>query len=144
MTAPPTWFRIVALLAVVWNVFGVAVYLSSVGVFCDSRVGLNVAERTAVESIPAWITGAFAIGTFAGLTGSVGLLLYTAWARPVLIVSLIMLLLVVNWTVFGSGALDAFGGLGVPLMVNFVGAALILCVAALATWRGWLGPKAKP
>src|SRR3546814_8945952 len=47
-SSPPTWFRIVALLAVLWNAFGVAMYLSSVGIFGDPMAGLSEAERAEI------------------------------------------------------------------------------------------------
>ena len=133
---PPGWFRLVALLAVIWNAFGVAMYLSSVGMFGDPMAGLSEAERAAASSIPGWITGAFAIGTFAGLIGSLGLVLRKSWAQPVLIVSLIGLLVLEGWIVFFSGALEMFG-LAVPIMVS-VGAILLAWLAAHARGRGWL------
>ena len=132
----PLWFRLAALLAIVWNAFGVAVYLSSVGLFGDPAAGLSAAERAAAESIPAWITGAFAIGTFTGLAGSIALLLRKAWAQPLLIVSLVALLILEGWIVFASGALAIFG-LAVPIMVS-VGAVLLAWLATHARSRGWL------
>ena len=135
-TSPPTWFRAAALLAVLWNAFGVAMYLSSVGLFGDPTTGLSEAERAAASSIPTWITGAFAIGTFAGLIGSLGLVLRKAWAQPVLIVSLIALLVLEGWILFFSGALEQFG-LAVPVMVS-AGAILLAWLATHARRRGWL------
>ena len=134
--SPPTWFRIVALLAVLWNAFGVAMYLSSVGIFGDPMAGLTEAERAAASSIPSWITGAFAIGTFAGLLGSLGLALRMDWAVPVFIVSLVALLVLEGWIVFFSGALEIFG-IAVPIMVS-AGAILLGWVAVHARQRGWL------
>jgi hypothetical protein len=134
--APPAWFRVVALLAVVWNAIGVFMYLSSVGLFGDPMTGLSEAERAAASSIPAWITGAFAIGTFAGLIGSLGLLLRKSWAQPVLVVSLIGLLVLEGWIVFFSGALEAFG-LTFPILVS-AGAVLLAWLASHARGRGWL------
>lgn len=132
----PRWFRIAALLGLAWNAFGVAMYLSSVGVFGDPMAGLSEAERAAASSIPAWITGAFAIGTFAGLVGSLGLLLRKAWAQPVLIVSLVALLVLEGWIIFLSGALETFG-LAVPVTVS-AGAILLVWLATHARRRGWL------
>lgn len=134
--SPPTWFRMVALVAVVWNAFGVVMYLSSVGVFGDPMAGLSEAERAAAASIPAWITAAFAIGTFAGLIGSFGLLFRKAWAVPVLILSLVALLVLEGWIVFLSGALEMFG-LAVPVMVS-AGAILLAWAAIHARGRSWL------
>ena len=132
----PAWFRAAALLAVLWNAFGVGMYLSSVGLFGDPSVELNEAQRAAAASIPAWIMGAFAIGTFAGLIGSIGLLLRKAWAQPLLIVSLAGLLVLEGWSVFLSGAPEQFG-LAVPIMVS-AGAVLLAWLATHARRLGWL------
>ena len=135
-TSAPTWFRVASVIAILWNAFGVAMYLSSVGVFGDPMAGMTDAERAAASSIPGWITGAFAIGTFAGLIGSVGLLLRQRWAQPVLIVSLLALLVLEGWIVFFSGALEQFG-IAVPIMVS-LGAVLLAWLATHARNRGWL------
>jgi hypothetical protein len=132
----PGWFRIAAILALLWNAFGVAMYLSSVGLFGDPMAGMSEAERAAAASIPGWVTGAFAIGTFAGLIGSLGLLMRKAWAVPVLLVSLVGLLLLEGWIVFVSGALEEFG-IAVPIMVS-VGGVLLALLAVHARGRGWL------
>ncbi len=132
----PGWFRIAALIAIIWNAFGVVMYLSSVGILGDPMAGLNEADRAAAASIPPWVMGAFAIGTFAGLIGSLGLLLRKAWSQPVLIVSLTALLVLEGWIVFLSGALESFG-LAVPVMVS-AGAILLAWLATHARGRGWL------
>jgi hypothetical protein len=133
----PAWFRVVAGLALLWNLFGVAMYLSAVGVFGDPTTGLTEAQRAAADAIPAWIMGAFAIGTWGGLVGSLGLLLGRRWAWPLLLVSLVALLVLEGWIVFLSGALEAHGGLAIPISVSVV-AALLVWVAAKARSRGWL------
>jgi hypothetical protein len=132
----PNWFRIVALIAIAWNVVGVTMYLSSVGMFGDPMAGLSKGERAAAASIPGWITGAFAIGTFAGLIGSVGLLLRKAWSRPVLLISAAALLVLEGWIIFFSDALEMFG-LAVPITVS-VGAILLAWLATHARKHGWL------
>ena len=132
----PGWFRIVAILAVIWNAFGVTMYLSSVGLFGDPMAGLSEAERAAASSIPDLVIGAFAIGTFAGLIGSVGLLLRRRWAQLLLILSLIALLVLEGWIVFLSGAVEIFG-LAVPIMVS-TGAILLAWLASHARHQGWL------
>ena len=135
--APPAWFRIVALLAIVWNAFGVFQYLSSVGLFGDPMASLTDAQRAAAESIPSAIIGAFAIGTFAGLIGSLGLFLRKRWALPALVVSLLALIALEGWIVFLSGALEVFGGIALPATVTLV-ALLLAWLAYHARQRGWL------
>jgi hypothetical protein len=133
---PPLWFRVAALLAVLWNAIGVAMYLSSVGMLGDPMAGLSEAERAAASSIPGWITGVFATGTFAGLIGSVGLLLRKAWAHPLLILSLVALLALEGWILFFSSAVEAFG-IMVPIIVSTF-AILLAWLATLARRRRWL------
>ena len=136
--APPAWFRIVALIAVLWNAVGVFQYLSTVGLFGDPLASLDATQRAAAESIPAAIIGAFAIGTFAGLIGSLGLLLRKHWALLMLLLSLLALIALEGWIVFLSGALEAFGGVGLPATVVAV-ALLLAWLAWHARQRGWLG-----
>lgn len=134
--SPAAWFRIAALIALVWNGFGVSMYLSAVGMFGDPTAGMNEAERQAAESIPGWIMGAFATGTFAGLIGSLGLLLSKRWAQPVLLISAAALLVLEGWVLFFSGMVEQFG-IGIPLTVA-AGALLLAWLATHARFRGWL------
>ena len=134
--ALPRWFKPVALLAIVWNAFGVAMYLSTVGVFGDPTVGMSEAEKAAASSIPAWAIGAFAIGTFGGLIGSIALLLRKSWAQPVLVVSLLALLVLEGWAVFLSGTVDRFS---LVLAIVIVVVAIYLAwLATQARRRGWV------
>ena len=134
---PPAWFRIVALLAILWNAFGVFQYLSTVGLFGDPMAGMTEAQRSAAASIPAAIIGAFAIGTLAGLVGSIGLFMRMRWAPLLLLLSLLALIALEGWIVFLSGALEAFGGIALPATIVTV-AALLAWLAYRARARGWL------
>jgi ribose/xylose/arabinose/galactoside ABC-type transport system permease subunit len=135
--APPAWFRIAAALAVLWNAFGVFQYLGSVGLFGDPLASLPEAQRAAAEAIPAAVIAAFAIGTLAGLIGSLGLVLRKRWAVPALLVSLAALVVLEGYIVFLSDALEAFGGIALPLTIVLV-AALLAWLAAHARRLGWL------
>jgi hypothetical protein len=135
--APPVWFRIVALLAILWNAFGAFQYLSSVGLFGDPTGGMTDVQRAAAQGIPAAITGAFAIATWAGLIGSLGLFLGKRWALPMLVLSLLGCLALEGWIVFLSGALEAFGGIALPATIVVV-ALLLAWLAWHARRRGWL------
>ena len=135
-SAAPAWLRGVGWLAVVWNAFGVFMYLSAVGLFGDPLAGLGEADRAAAEAIPAWIMGAFAIGTFFGLIGSVGLALLRRWAWPVLLVSMLGLLVLEGWILFASGQAEAHG-YAIPVTVSVL-AVLLAWLAHHARSRGWL------
>jgi hypothetical protein len=135
--APPAWFRILALIAVLWNAFGAFQYLSAVGMFGDPTVNLTDAERAAAEAIPPLVMGAFALGVFSGLAGSLGLLFRKRWAVPMLFLSLLSLAVLEGYIVFLSGALEAFGGAALPITIVAV-AALLAWLAYHARQRGWL------
>ncbi len=132
----PSWFRIAAFLALVWNAFGVVMFLSAVGAFGDPTAGLSEAERAIAASIPGWIMAAFGIGTFTGVAGSLGLLLRRRWAWPLLLVSLVALLVLETYVVFFSGA-AAVSGVAIPVTV-VVGALLLVWLARHARKRDWL------
>ena len=134
--ATPLWFRIAAFVALVWNAFGVVMFLSSVGAFGDPTAGLSEAERAVASNIPAWIMAAFGIGTFTGLAGSLGLLLGRRWAWPLLVISLVGLLVLEGYILFFSGAV-AVSGAAIPITV-VVGALLLAWLARHAGVRGWL------
>ncbi len=135
---PPAWFWIVAVLGLLWELFGVAMYLMHVGVLPNSQE-MSAAERSLMDSSPMWVTGLFAIGVFGGALGVLGLLLRKRWARPLLVLSLIAVILQ-----FGGwlAVTDAVAVIGPSV---FVMPAVIVVVAILLAWlasvgvrRGWL------
>ena len=132
----PSWFRIAAFVGLVWNAFGVAMFLSASGAFGDPTAGLSEAERAIAAKIPAWIMAAFGIGTFSGLVGSVGLLLARRWAWPLLVISLAALLVLEGYILVFSGA-AAVSGVAIPITV-VIGALLLAWLARHASQRGWL------
>src|ERR1044072_13753 len=53
-----------------WDRFGGSLVLQKVGIFGDPLAGLDPAHVALAHSVPAWVTGAFAIAVFAGLLDS--------------------------------------------------------------------------
>lgn len=135
----PGWFRAVAILALLWELFGVAMYLMHVGVLPNDASQMSAAERSLMESPPTWVTALFATGVFAGAIGAVGLVLGRRWARPLLILSLIAVVLQFGgWLLFT----DAMAIIGptvfvMPLVIVVVAIALVW-LANMAARRGWL------
>ena len=135
----PGWFRLLAILGLIWNLIGVAMYLQSVGLFGDPLAGLNEAERTLALSVPAWVTGAFAVAVFSGLAGAIALVLRKAIARALLILSLVAVLAQCGWIVLLSDARAVHGlaGIAMPALIVLIAVGLVW-LATSGHRRGWI------
>ena len=110
-----------------------------VGILPNDTSQMSEAERSLMASSPTFVTALFAIGVFAGAIGALGLVMRRRWARPVLIVSLVAVVLQ-----FGSwlALTDAVAVIGptvfvMPLIIVLVGIGLVW-LAGRAGQRGWL------
>lgn len=135
---PPAWFWIVAALGLLWEGFGVAQYLMHVGVL-PNNMEMSEAERSLMQRSPMWVTGLFAIAVFSGALGALGLLLRQSWARLLLLLSLVAVILQFGGWLLATDAIAVIG----PTV--FIMPAIIVAVAILLYWvantgvrRGWL------
>lgn len=124
---PPAWLRAGAFLALLWNLVGVAFYLGQTGL-----LGGAFGPPEPVE-MPAWVTGAYAIGVFGGALGALGLLLLKRWSVPLLWISLVALVADWGWVFFVSGA--GIQPLGIIVLVIAV---VLVWLASNASKRRWL------
>lgn len=144
MTTPatnkvPTWFWIVSVAALLWNLFGVSQYLMDVYMSPETRASLSDEMQTVLANRPAWAVAGFAIGVFGGALGSLGLLLRKSWATPVLMLSLGGVLLQNVHNFFMSNNIELLGtsAIAVPATIIVVGVALIW-FARMSQAKGWL------
>lgn len=134
---PPVWFRAVAVIALLWELFGVATYLMHVGVLPAHE--MSEVERNLADSMPVWATAAYAVAVFAGAAGALGLLLGKRWSRPLLILSLVGIVVQFGWWLLLSGAMAAIGAsvAVMPAVIFLVGLALVW-IATTGIRKGWL------
>lgn len=144
MTTPttnkiPTWFWIVAAVALLWNLMGVGAYLAEVYMSPEAKEALSEAEKAAYAARPAWAVAGFATGVFAGFLGSLGLLLRKSWAIPVLMISLGGVLVQNVHNFFLSNNIELMGSAAIifPVVVILIGIALIW-FARMSQAKGWL------
>ncbi len=135
----PGWFRAVAVLGLLWNGFGVYMYLQKVGMFGDPLAGLDPAHVALARSVPAWVTGAFAVAVFAGLLGSLLMMAGKRLASPVLLLSLVAVIVQCGWIILASNAraVEGMMALVMPGVITLV-AVLLVWLAAKGAARGWL------
>jgi hypothetical protein len=138
-TNPPVWFTIVAVLALIWNAFGVMAYIMQVTMTPEALATLPVAEQALYTNLPAWYTGAFAIAVFGGALASLALVLKKGVAYLLFMISFAGILVQMVYSFFLSRALEVYGpgGLAMPVMVLLFGVVLIQ-LSRSAKIKGWI------
>ncbi len=136
---PPTWFWAVAIIGLIWELFGVASYLYHVTLSADTLQALPEGQRRLMEITPTWVNGAFAIATWSGLAGAIGLVLRRKWAQPLLLVSLLAIVVQFGWVFLVGKAHELIGpsAIGLPAFIFAVGL-FLWWFARFASRRGWL------
>lgn len=136
---PLAWFWIVAVLAVLWELTGVASYLYHVTMTPAAIDALPAGEAELMRITPAWINGVFAVAVWSGLLGGIALLLRRRWARPLLLVSVIAAAIQFGYIFSLGRGFETVGTQGAvfPVVIVLIGA-LLVWLAGFAGKRGWL------
>lgn len=137
---PPPWFRIVAVLFLLWGVAGVYAFYAQATMGPAALAALPDHDRRFFQSLPVWFNWIYGIATWGGLFGSVALLLGRRWAAGLYAASLLAVAIQFGW-VFAATDLIAVKGAAatVPFpLVIFAIALWQLGVARHGIARGWL------
>jgi hypothetical protein len=141
MSTPPKWYTPVAIAALLWNLLGCVAYLMDVMMKPEDVARLSAAQQELHASRAAWTVAAFAFAVWGGAAGSLGLLLRTRWAMPLLIVSLAGLIVQDFGLFVMTDAARLAGSVAFVLQGLVLAIAIGLVVLArTATQRGWI-PK---
>ncbi|MDJ0655568.1 MAG: hypothetical protein QNJ40_15500 [Xanthomonadales bacterium] len=124
----PKWFWIVAGVAVVWNLMGVAAYFSDVSMTREAVAALPQAQQELRAATPRWVTGFYAIAVFGGLAAAVVLCLKRRLAIPLFVVSLVAVVVQMGYVFVGINAVDILG----PSAMTFP--AIIILLGAFQLW----------
>lgn len=138
---PTMTFWFIGGVALIWNIFGMMVYVMTVSASPEEMAMQYTPEQVAfIQSTPKWATSAFAIAVTSGVLGSLLLLLRRSLAKPLFIVSLVAVL-VQNLNSFVlNDSVAVFGTTPVYIQCTIVAIAIFLI--AYARWaqgKGWLG-----
>jgi surface polysaccharide O-acyltransferase-like enzyme len=133
------WFKVVAAIAVLWNIIGVLAFLMNVFITDETLAALSEAERALYEQYPLWATIVFAIAVFGGLFGSIGLLMRKKWSKQLLMVSLIAICVQMYHNLFMSEYVAVTGNSAyfMPALLVVI-AIFLLYLSAFANRKGWL------
>ncbi len=136
----PAWFRIVAVLALLWNLFGLAMAWMQYSMTPDQLAQLSEAQRTLHAAFPGWLWAVDFVAVIAGTLGSVLLLTGRRLALSMFWVSLVAVVVLFGYCLFPGRMIELLGAaqaLPMPVLVTVV-AALLVWFARRAVVRGWL------
>ena len=135
----PTWFKVLAILALLWNLLGCLAFFSDLRLSPEDVAKLPETQQALYAARPGWAVAATALAVFGGALGSIGLLLRKRWAFPVFVLSLLGIL-VQDFSLFvlADGASLA-GPVAVVMqaIVLTIGIGLVL-LSRKGIARGWL------
>ena len=137
---PTRGFWVISAIALLWNLIGIMTYLMSVTISPEALAAMSEAERSLSSGTPAWVTSAYAISVFSGSAASVGLLLRKAWAVPVFVVSLVVILVQMGYGLFMTTMLEIRGATAAILPLLIIVVAVYLVWFSLSSKRKkWIG-----
>jgi len=134
----PTWFMVVSVVLLIWNLLGVMAYIAQVMMSPEALAALPDDQRQLIESTPAWATAAFAVAVNFGALGCLLLVLKKNLAGLFLQLSLAGVLVQLFHAFFMSNSYEVFGpgGMVMPVMVLIIAIYLVI-LAARAKAHRW-------
>ncbi len=129
----PVFFWIASVIALVWNIFGVYNYLTEAFSTSGQFGELSNLDPSMDVSFPAWYISAFAIAVFAGLFGSILLLLRKRWAYFLFFISLVATGIQQFYVLTEINPRDIFLSLSALVIAVF-----LVWFSKRAIARGWL------
>ncbi|MDP2068932.1 MAG: hypothetical protein Q8K04_08195 [Lutibacter sp.] len=135
---PTSAFWIISVLALLWNIMGVAAYLGQAYMTDEVLKALSEGEQAYYENVPAWVTAAFAIAVFAGAFGCVGLLMRKKWATILFVISIIAVIAQATYNLIIQKFME------VPLQ-HMIWSIVVIVIAIFLVWfssnatkKGWI------
>lgn len=112
-TKPSTSYWVISILAIIWNLIGVIVYLGQAYMTDDMKALMTEEQLAIIENSPIWATAAFAIAVWFGLLGSILLTLRKKLSKSVLYISLLGVIVQLIYNFFMSNAIEVYGTQGI-------------------------------
>jgi len=136
----PTWFKVTAGLALVWNLMGVMAFFMRINLSEEMIAKLPEVEQAMYHSTPLWYIIAFAVSVFAGALGCLMLLLKNKLACPLFFLSFLAVLVQMFHSFVLSDAWDVYGpgGAIMPAMIVLIAIGLMV-LSRKSRLNGWIG-----
>ena len=137
----PGWFTVAGVLLTVWGMLGCYACAMQFLHGAEAMGPATEYDRTLYASLPVWYNSVYAVAVATGFAGAVALLVRSALARPLFLISLIAVIIQFGW-LFATTDIVAHKGAATVLPFPV----LIVAIAAFGAWlagrairRGWIG-----
>ena len=141
LTTPRTGtFRLVAIMALAWNLMGLAMFWMQWNITPEQLAQLPEGQRAVHEAMPQWVWIANGVAVFAGVVASFLLTMRKKLSVPVYWLSLMAIVVMFGYSFLMAdmiGKVGAAQALTMPIVVTMIAVAL-LWYARRAQSRGWL------
>ena len=135
----PAWFWVLAVFFLLWNIMGVWFFYYHTFMPEADFNAMTEAEQNLMGEYPLWTKIAFAMATFGGLAGAIGLIMRKKWAKTAFIISIIGIIPQMVHSLFFTNSREVYGpGTEVmPAMVVVFGIFLVW-FSIFSLKKGWL------
>ena len=139
MVRAPLWFKIVSVLALLWNLAGLFAFASDASMGPEDIAKLTKDQQAMYAAQPLWALVATGIATIGGTIGSLGLLLGKRWAIIALGASLLGIVVQDAGMLGLPGGIASIGTVAIVLqgIVLLIAIGLVL-IARKGTAKLWL------
>jgi len=134
-----TWFWIIGVIALIWNLMGLGSFIMYMNMNDDALALMSEAQRAEYESSPMWLTVVYGIATIMGTLGCIALLMKKKWVVLLFLISFIAVVIQFAFGVISSASVKEGGAtsLILPIVVIAV-AGLLWYYAKKCEAKGWL------
>jgi hypothetical protein len=134
-----TWFKVVAIIAILWNIMGLLSFIAHVFISDEALALLPENEAALYSQYPLWTDIVFAIAVFGGLFGSIALLMKKKVAKSLLLLSLLAIVIQMSHSLFLTDSVAVYGNMSylMPVLLVVVGIGLVW-LADYAGKKEWL------
>ncbi|WP_375271993.1 hypothetical protein [Sphingomonas sp.] len=139
-TRAPTWFRIVAVVLLLWAIAGCYACIQQFRLGAEAMEPASDYDRALYASLPIWYNAVYAVAVGCGLLGAVALLARSVLAVPLITLSLIGVAVQFGWLFAATDIAQVkdWWTAVFPLVIAAV-ALLSVLLARRARARGWIG-----
>lgn len=137
----PAWFRIVAIVLLVWGVLGCFACVQQLRLGAEAMGPASAYDRALHASLPGWYDPCYVVAVLSGTLGAAALLAGRRAALPLAIVALVAVVVMFGWTFLATDLIAHKGAAATVPFPSFIAAVALgqLWLARVARARGWIG-----